>query len=48
MQEWLPWAMLSLLMLLFGVAPWHKIDPNHEFIFTMLKNIAPPEITERR
>ncbi len=47
MHDWLPWAMLLVIVLLLGVAPWRKIDPKHEFIFSMLDNIAPPDLSQR-
>jgi hypothetical protein len=46
MQQWLPWAMLIVIVLLFGAAPWHKIDPKHEFILSMLEKIAAPDLPQ--
>lgn len=37
MSEWLPWALLVLVVMVLAAMPWRRPHPNHEFMLHMLR-----------
>jgi hypothetical protein len=40
MSIWLPLALLALLVVLLTTMPWHRPQPNHQFMLELLRLLA--------